>query len=86
MFRQKEPALKHMREKKLDFEIIEKEEVRHVPDIRLQPGAIVQISGEYICLGCRTSRMWLKGDVAKECENAGMRPSGDRMEMTYELF
>jgi len=82
----KEPATEAHAGEKLDFEIIEKEEVRHVPDIRLQPGAIVQISGEYICLGCRTSRMWLKGDVAKECENAECAHPGTGWKMTYELF
>jgi hypothetical protein len=70
----------------LDFEIIDKEEKKAVPDIRLLPGSIVQISGEYICVGCSTSRMWLKGDVAKNCENAECVHPEAGWKMTYELF
>ena len=70
----------------LDFEIIDKEVKKAVPDIRLLPGSIVQISGEYICVGCSTSRMWLKGDVAKNCENAECVHPEAGWKMTYELF
>jgi hypothetical protein len=83
---QKGPAKAAHAEDKLDFEVIDKEEGVLVRDMRIQSGSIVQISGEYICEGCRTSRMWLKGDIAKDCENAECVHPGAGWKMTYELF
>jgi hypothetical protein len=82
----KEPAKAALAGNKLDFEVIDKKEDVHVRDVRMQSGSIVQISGEYICEGCRTSRMWLKGDIAKDCENAECVHPGAGWKMTFELF
>lgn len=37
--------------------------------VPVPPGAVVEISGEYACLGCGIQRTWLKGDCMEACDN-----------------
>jgi hypothetical protein len=57
-----------------------------VPEIEMDVGSRVETSGEYICLGCKRSRMWLKGDVSEECDNPECQNSDAGWKLTYELF
>ncbi len=56
------------------------------PAVSMEVGTRVIISGEYICSGCNTPRMWLKGDISTECANPECTNSDAGWEMTYELF
>jgi hypothetical protein len=52
----------------------------------LSIGSQVKLAGEYICLGCNTTRMWLKGEKLKNCTNHEcIRPSSG-WRLTCELF
>jgi hypothetical protein len=63
-----------------------KEEPSPVPEIEMNVSSRVETSGEYICLGCRRSRMWLKGDISEECDNPECQNAGAGWKLTYELF
>jgi hypothetical protein len=56
------------------------------PAIHMAVGTVVETSGEYICLSCQTSRMWLKGDITTKCTNPECTGSETGWEMTFELF
>jgi hypothetical protein len=56
------------------------------PVICLDVSQFVDTSAEYKCLGCQTSRMWLKGDVTAACTNPECSNPDAGWEMTYELF
>jgi hypothetical protein len=57
-----------------------------LPPIRMDDSQIVETSGEYRCLGCQTTRMWLKGDITSECTNPECPDPDGGWEMSYELF
>jgi hypothetical protein len=56
------------------------------PPILMDVSQLVETSGEYKCLGCSLTRMWLKGDVTAECTNPECPHQDAGWEMTYELF
>jgi len=47
---------------------------------------IIQISGEYACLGCNVHRMFLKGDKVKPCENLECIEPSAGIKLIFELF
>jgi hypothetical protein len=57
-----------------------------LPPILMDDSQIVETSGEYKCLGCQTTRMWLKGDITSECTNPECPDPDAGWEMSYELF
>jgi hypothetical protein len=56
------------------------------PPILMDVSQLVETSGEYKCLGCSLTRMWLKGDITAECTNPECPHQDEGWEMTYELF
>jgi hypothetical protein len=56
------------------------------PPVLMDVGMMVETSGEYICTSCKTTRMWLKGDITTECTNPECPEPDTGWEMTYELF
>jgi hypothetical protein len=47
---------------------------------------ITKLSGEYICLSCGASRMWLKGDTVTNCDNPECLKPDQGWQLTWELF
>jgi hypothetical protein len=56
------------------------------PPVLMDVSQLVETSGEYKCLGCSMTRMWLKGDITTECTNPECTDTDTGWEMTYELF
>jgi hypothetical protein len=56
------------------------------PKVHMKAGNTVRLAGEYVCSGCRISRMWLKGDKATNCENPECRNPSAGWNLTCELF
>ncbi len=56
------------------------------PAMSMDPGSTVVLSGEFTCRGCKTARMWLKGDVATKCTNLECLAPSAGWELTFELF
>jgi hypothetical protein len=82
---QKPEQIESKDEKKQELIPDSKEEIYKNP-IHLEIGSLVEISGEYVCLSCKTTRMWLKGDITTECNNAECSKPDMGWEMTFELF
>lgn len=57
-----------------------------VPSVHMAAGNKVRLAGEYVCLSCKISRMWLKGDKAADCENPECRNPSAGWDLTCELF
>ncbi len=49
-------------------------------------GDTIGISGEYTCLSCGVSRMWLKGKMVSACENQECFESNKWWQLEYDLF
>ncbi|MCU0609397.1 MAG: hypothetical protein MUF22_06490 [Chitinispirillaceae bacterium] len=47
---------------------------------------VLTTSGEYACLTCRKTRMWMKGEVIGTCKSAGCSGKAAGWELTFELF
>jgi hypothetical protein len=43
--------------------------VDNTPPALARPGFLADVSGEFQCLGCGATRMWLKGDLVLTCVN-----------------
>jgi hypothetical protein len=69
-----------------EVKISKKEPDVSTPPILMDVSQLVETSGEYKCLGCSTTRMWLKGDITTECTNPECADQDAGWEMTYELF
>jgi hypothetical protein len=69
-----------------EVKLARKEPEPSAPPILMDVSQFVETSGEYKCIGCNMTRMWLKGDVTTECTNPECTDSDAGWEMTYELF
>jgi hypothetical protein len=52
----------------------------------VEVGGVVEISGEYECLGCGANRTWLKGDVIEACENVECLKPKTGWKLSCDLF
>jgi hypothetical protein len=69
-----------------EVKLTRKEPEPSAPPILMDVSQFVETSGEYKCIGCNMTRMWLKGDVTTECTSPECTDSDAGWEMTYELF
>jgi len=77
-----EPKAQHQ----LAMPVSSEEEPLPKQAVRMDVGARVVLSGEYVCAGCHIARMWLKGDIAAKCANPECPSSDAGWDLTYELF
>ncbi|MBN2038023.1 MAG: hypothetical protein JW768_14880 [Chitinispirillaceae bacterium] len=52
----------------------------------VETGNVVEISGEYECLGCGVQRTWLKGDVIERCDNVECLNPDAGWKLSCDLF
>lgn len=49
-------------------------------------GTVTEIAGEYLCLGCKSTRMWLKGDEMVACDNPECLDSNAGWQLSCDVF
>jgi hypothetical protein len=49
-------------------------------------GALSTLTGEYTCMGCKVSRMWLKGETMKTCENPECLNPDAGWQLAFDVF
>ncbi len=69
-----------------EVKISKKTALPSIPPVCMDVSQFVDTSAEYKCLGCKTTRMWLKGDVTADCTNPECPDPDAGWEMTCELF
>ena len=55
-------------------------------EVILEAGETISIAGEYLCRGCGTRRMWMKGKTVTPCDNPECFEPDKGWKLDFDLF
>ena len=81
-----ETATNTITENEIYLDDIKSAPAQEVQDIVIESGEVISIAGEYLCQGCGTRRMWMKGKEVTPCDNPECFEPAKGWKLDFDLF